>query len=184
LGTSKNVTKETRAALAASLAAGVVKRFPAGSSLTVGGATLTLTQIATELDGFSALRADVETARATLQGKIAAETAQAATMNAFISALVKVVRGSFGNQPAVLADFGLEPTKARTPLTSEQKVAAAAKSAATRAARGTTGSKAKKAIKGNVTGVTVTPVTADKAAQPAAAASTAASTTATPPAHS
>jgi hypothetical protein len=99
-------------------------------------------------------------------------------MNAFIDAFVKIVRGSFGNQPDVLADFGLEPEKAATPLTVEQKVAAAAKRKATRAARGTTGSKAKLAITGNVTGVVVTPVTTATAAQPAAAVGTSGGTSA------
>ena len=121
---------------------------------------LTIDQIVAELNGFAALRTDVETARAALQGRIAVETAQAIVMNAFISALVKIVRGMFGNQPDVLADFGLQPTKAPTPLTVEQKAMAAAKRVATRTARGTKGSRKKLSIKGNVTGVTVTPVVA------------------------
>jgi hypothetical protein len=44
---------------------------------------------------------------------------------------------------ASLADFGLNPKKARTPLTIEEKAAAAAKRKATRAARHTMGSKQK-----------------------------------------
>ena len=130
-------TKSTQAVLAASLAAGALKHFPAGISMSVGGVTLTLTQIETELTGFASLRTGVDTARAALQAKLAAEEAQATVMTAFLDAFVKIVRGSFGNQPDVLADFGLEPEKARTPLTVEQKVAAAAKRKATRAARGT-----------------------------------------------
>ncbi|HEY6463270.1 MAG TPA: hypothetical protein VIY73_24050 [Polyangiaceae bacterium] len=45
-----------------------------------------------------------------------------------------------------------------TPLTTEQKAAAAAKRASTRAARGTKGPKQKAKIKGTVTGVLVTPL--------------------------
>ena len=140
--------------------------------------TLTLAEIETKLTGFASLRSDVDTARAALQAKIAVETAQAAGVRAFMSALVRIVRGSFGNQPDVLADFGLQPNKPRTPLTVEQKAAAAAKRKATRAARGTKGSKAKLAITGNVTGVVVTPVTAGSAAQPAAAVGTSSGTSA------
>jgi hypothetical protein len=173
MGTNKNnKTKSTQAVLATSLAAGALKHFPAGISMTVGGVTLTLTQIETQLTGFASLRTNVETARAALQAKLAAEEAQATMMNAFIDAFVQIVRGSFGSQPDVLADFGLEPEKTRTPLTVEQKLAAAAKRKATRAARGTKGSKAKLAITGNVTGVTVTPVTSAPAAPPAAGVGT------------
>jgi hypothetical protein len=176
-GNSKE-TKSTQSALAASLATGVAKRFPAGSTLPIGGVTLTIAQIETELNGFASLRTDVDTARAALQAKLAAENAQATAMRAFISALVRIVMGAFGNQPDVLADFGLQPDKPKTPLTVEQKAAAAAKREATRAARGTKGSKAKLAITGNVTGVVVTPVTTATAAQPVAATGTSGGTSA------
>ncbi|HEY8038591.1 MAG TPA: hypothetical protein VIF15_02305, partial [Polyangiaceae bacterium] len=66
----------------------------------------------------------------------------------------------FGTQADVLADFGMTPRKAATPLTVEQKAAAAAKRKATRAARGTKGPKAKLGIHGAVTGVVVIPVVA------------------------
>jgi hypothetical protein len=179
MGTNtKSKTKSTQAVLAASLAAGALKHFPAGSSMAVGGVTLTMAQIETKLTGFASFRDAVEAARAALQAKLAAEEAQATDMNAFLDAFVKIVRGSFGNQPDVLADFGLEPEQAATPLTVEQKVAAAAKRKATRAARGTTGSKAKLKITGNVTGVTVTPVTTATPAQPAAGVGTSSGTSA------
>jgi hypothetical protein len=134
--------------------------------------TLTIAQIETQLNGFASLRTNVDPARAAFQAKIATESAQATAMRAFISALVRIVRGAFGNQPDVLAGFGLEPIKPKTPLTVEQKAAAAAKRAATRAARGTKGSKAKLAITGDVTGVVVTPVTTAPAEPPAAATGT------------
>ena len=122
MGTNtKNKTKSTQAVLATSLAAGALKHFPAGISMSVGGVTLTLTQIETQLTGFASLRIGVDTARAALQAKLAAEEAQATAMNAFLDAFVKIVRGSFGNQPDVLADFGLEPETVPTPLTVEQK---------------------------------------------------------------
>jgi hypothetical protein len=189
MGTKSKTTKGTQAALAVKLAAGAQKHLAAGSSLTVGGTLLTLAQIESQLTGFASLRNDVDAARAALQAKLVVETAQTAAINAFISAFVRIVRGMFGNQPDVLADFGLQPTKAKTPLTVEQKVAAAAKRAATRAARGTKGSKAKLAITGNVTGVVVTPVTAAAPSQPAAAngttgTGTASSSATTTPAHS
>jgi hypothetical protein len=183
--------KGTRATLAASLAAGAQKHFPAGTSLSVGGVMLTLAQVETQLTGYASLRDDVNSARAVFQAKVAAEKAQATAMNAFVGAFVRIVRGSFGNQPDVLADFGLQPNKPKTPLTLEQKAAASAKRAATRVARGTKGSKAKLEIHGDVVGVVVTPV---KAAPPAAGTGTGGtsvaagnpspSVTTTPAAHS
>jgi hypothetical protein len=160
MGTAKKVTKSTQAALAVKLAAGATKHFPKGMQMPIGGATLGIDQIAAQLSSFASLRNDSETARAAYKAKLAAEANQAPAMNAFMRAFVQVVRGSFGSQPDVLADFGLQPTKAHTPLTIEQKAAASAKRTATRAARGTKGSKAKQAIHGDVTGVVVTPVTA------------------------
>ena len=188
MGTNtKTKQKGTQAVLAASLAAGALKHFAVGISMPVGGVMLTLAQIETTLTSFASLRNGVDTARAALQAKLAVETAQAVAMSAFIDAFVKIVRGCFGNQPDVLADFGLAPEKPKTPLTVEQKLAAAAKRKATRVARGTKGSKAKLAITGNVTGVVVTPVTTATPTQPAAAAGTTggtgasgATTTATP----
>ena len=166
MGTTTTRNKGTRAALAKQLAVGAQKHMQAGSSLSVGGALLTLVQIVAMLQGFAALRDDVDAARAALRAKVAVEVAQALAMNAFINAFVKIVRGMFGNQPDVLADFGLAPTKARTPPTAEERAAAVAKREATRAARGTKGAKAKQAIKGNVTGVTIAPVVTAPATPP------------------
>jgi hypothetical protein len=96
-------------------------------------------------------------------------------MRAFFIAFIAYVRSAFGNSPDVLADFGLSPKKARTPLTVEQKAAAAAKRKATRQARGTRGPKAKLSVTGNVTGVIVTPVTASPAVGSAETTSSASS---------
>jgi hypothetical protein len=81
----------------------------------------------------------------------------------------RFVLAAFASVPQQLADFGMQPPKARKPLTSEQLAARAAKSAATRQARGTAGKKQKAAVKGNVTGVDITPVTAPAPATPATA---------------
>lgn len=175
MGTS-NGNKSTLAGLAAHLAAGAQNHYPAGSSLPVGGALLTLVQIVAYLTEIATLRADVETARAALRAKVAAETLRMVALRVFLSAFVRIVRGSFGNQPDVLADFGLAPNKVRTPPTATQVAAAVAKRKATRAARGTKGSKALMGIHGDVVGVVVTPVTA---AQPAVSDASSGSTGAT-----
>ena len=119
------------------------------------------------------------TCAATVKEKLAAEAAQAPALHDLLVAYVAFVRATFSSA-SVLADFGLAPKKARTPLTVEQKAAAKAKRDATRAARGTMGKKAKLAVKGDVTGVEITPVTASTAqAAPVAPAGSA-----TAPSHS
>jgi hypothetical protein len=64
------------------------------------------------------------------------------------AAIVPVVGGyhayvvnRYGNAPSTLEDFGIAPRKVRTPLTAEQKAAAAVKRQATRQARHIVGKK-------------------------------------------
>ncbi len=117
-------------------------------------------QVVAQLQTLVALRQGVNDARATLKAKLAAEASQAPTLREFMLAFVAFVKATFSKSPDVLADFGLAPKKAATPLTVEQKAAKVAKAEATRKARGTMGRKKKLAVHGDVTGVTVTPVTA------------------------
>ncbi len=42
-------------------------------------------------------------------------------MRALVGAFTAYVRVTFGNQPEALADFGIPPIKATTPLTVEEK---------------------------------------------------------------
>ncbi|HEY8086615.1 MAG TPA: hypothetical protein VIF09_02180 [Polyangiaceae bacterium] len=161
---------------AESLSAGTTKHFPnASQELTVGGANLSVTQVTGNLKQIATLRSDTTAAQTAARAKVATEKAQLPQLLLFMSAYVAFIRGTFGNQPDVLADFGLPPKKTRAPLTVEQKAAAKAKREATRKARGTVGPVAKLAITGNVTGVTVTPLVAPPsvpAAPPATTPST------------
>jgi hypothetical protein len=74
----------------------------------------------------------------------------------------------------MLADFGITPPKARTPLSADQKAAAVAKRKATRAIRHTLGPKQKKNIKGTV------PATAPQNSAPPATTPATPSTATTP----
>jgi hypothetical protein len=151
--------KEATAALAKTLIAGIQKHL-ANGQLTFAGGTFTAAQIDAKLQELVDLRAAVDAARATTTAKVDAETAQAPALIAFMDALIGCIRVQFGTQADVMADFGVPPRKVPTPLTVEQKAAAAAKREATRVARGTKSAKAKKGIKGAVTGVVVTPIVA------------------------
>ncbi len=173
--TTVTKNKGTEVALATQLVAGTQKHFASIATLMFASGSFTPAQVVAQLQQLITFRTDVDTARSALEAKLATETAQAPAVLTFMRGYMQFVKTTFSKSPDVLADFGLKPNKAKTPLTVEQKAAAAAKREATRAARGTKGSKAKQAIKGNVTGVVVTPVTA---APPAAATGTTSSTNA------
>jgi hypothetical protein len=164
MATLKN-SKATQSTRATQLMAGFQKHLATVQSLTLASVAYTPAQITAALTALVALYAAVDTAKSVVKAKLAAEAAQAPALLSLMAALMAYVKLTYSESPDVLADFGLEPKKAKTPLTTAQQAAAVAKREATRAARGTTGSKAKKAVKGDVVGVTVTPI---KAAPPVA----------------
>jgi hypothetical protein len=151
--------KNTDAVLAKQLVAGAVKHFSTVSSLTIGNGTFTPAQIEASLQTLIDLRTAVDDAKTVAKAKIVAEAAQAPSLRSQMAAFVAYVKATFGNSPDVLADFGLKPKKARTPLTVDQQAAAAKKRAATRAARHTMGSKQKKEVKGTITTIVTAPTT-------------------------
>lgn len=168
---SKSNTKASETARAQQLLAGMNKHYSNGPSLTFESATYTPQQIVTALTTLINLRADVAVARSAVKAKLAAESGQLPAIQILMAGLVQFLRLTFSKQPDVLADFGLEPKKARTPLTTEQQAVAIAKSEATRQVRGTTGSKARAAKKGSVVDVAITPIKAEPVVETSAAPS-------------
>jgi hypothetical protein len=156
-GSINNKSKD--AALALKLAAGTQKHLGAAAELFVDGGSIAPAQVIANLDALAALRADVNTAKAVYMAKLADEKKRAARLRTFYLAFLGFLRAAFDASPEVLADFGLAPKKATTPLTTEQLALKKARAAATRAARGTRGKRQKLRVKGQVTGVTVTPIT-------------------------
>jgi len=144
------------ASLAAQLIAGTKKHLPT-TSVTLSGVVYTPAQLETSLQTLVDLNTALEAARATARTKAAAQKAQSPPLRGQMSAFVAYVKVTFGNTPDVLADFGLTPRKAPTPLTVEQKAEATAKRAATRAARHTMGKLQKKAVKGTITTIVTQP---------------------------
>jgi hypothetical protein len=112
--------------------------------------------------------AGADTAHASTKDAVARLRAARATVGPVMLAFRRQLLTMFNTAAEKLADFGLQPSKARAPLTSEKKAAAALKRKATRTARGTVGKKKKLAIKGDVTGVVVTPVTSAGGSTPSA----------------
>jgi hypothetical protein len=150
--TTHQDTKASRATRAANLAAGFKKRYSNGSEkITLpDGQTKTIDEVTTGLQAVVTNRANVTAARAALKAEVEAEGAQLPALVELMRAAVAFVRFNFGSDPEALADFGLQPHKARTPPTAEQKAIAVAKREATREARGTKSAKAKKDIHGNI----------------------------------
>jgi hypothetical protein len=95
---------------------------------------------------------------------LAARNAALPDALAFIDAFFSVLPQYFPPGSAELTTFGRKPPKARTPLTVEQKQAAAAKRAATRAARHIMGDKQRKAIKATPPAPAAPPAAAPPAA--------------------
>jgi hypothetical protein len=148
------------AARAQQLSAGARKHFSTASSLAFGGATFTPAQLDTSLKAIVEVLSSVDDARATAQARIADWKTQATSMRSHMATFQAFVKVTFGNSPDVLADFGLRPNKARTPLTVEQQAVAVARRAATRAARHTMCAAQKKAVKGTITTIaSATPAT-------------------------
>ncbi len=170
-------SKSHDASHAAQLIAGTKVHFASAASMAFGGRTFTPVQLETSLQALVDLRSAVDAARATTTAKVAAEMAQAPALRRVMSTYDAFVKVTFGDQPDVLADFGLKPKKTTTPLTVEQKADAKARRQATREARHTMGARQKKDVKGTVTTiVSSTPGAADPpvAASPAPAPTTAA----------
>jgi hypothetical protein len=142
--------KNTDATLAGMLLSGAQKHMSGVTSVTLGSASYTPTQLGESLQAIVDLRAAVEDAKAATQAKIVAEEARMPALHSLMAAFVAYVRTAYGNSPDVLSDFGLKPKKSKTPLTVEEKAAAVARRAATRQARHTMGKNQKAAIHGAV----------------------------------
>jgi hypothetical protein len=158
----------TEATRVKQLILGTQKYYPnASATLQVGGTAYTVSALTQLMQSFVNARDAVEAAKAALKAAVQTEQSQSPSQSAVIRAFETVVRGTFGTQADVLADFGLAPPKARAPITAEQKAVAVAKRAATRKARGTAGKNQKKAIKGDVkAALVVTPANGSPASAP------------------
>jgi len=174
--TTSKVSKATALARVQAVIAGTKKHFPSGS-LTIGNVAFTEASLVGLLQSLADAMTAENGARASAKGALSALRETDAKVGPVLRAYKRIVLETFGNATEILADFGLEPPKARKPQSGEQIAAATAKRRATRKARGVVGKRKKLAIKGDVTGVVVTPVThAPASPQPAAEPTTSAPT--------
>jgi hypothetical protein len=156
-------TKATTLARLQALITGLQNHFPTGN-FTIGNASYTTASLVLLLQGLADAITAANAAQASAKDAVAALRGAKAKVGPTLVALRRILVAMFSGSTPTLAEFGLEPPKARQPKPVVEKAAAAAKAKATRQARGTKSPKAKRAIKGDVTGVVVTPVTAAPAA--------------------
>ena len=146
-------TKVTKALQNSHLLAGVQKRFstvPNMQSFPVGGALLSLAQIEAELQPIVNAGSAVAPAKVAWQAAVQAQRTADAEGAAFLTALKATVYVLFGNQPEVLADFGLLPKKPKKVTTTALKLVAVTRRKATRALRYPATPTEQKAMKGTI----------------------------------
>lgn len=139
-------TKAAALALVQGLVAGTEKHFPKGS-LTFGNQSVTVASLVGQLQSLIDAMQARDAAQQGAKDAMSALRTSESNVGPVLRAYVKFLRATYGNASTVLADFGLQPEKARTPLTSTQQAAKTAKLQATRKLRGTLGPKQKAAIK-------------------------------------
>jgi hypothetical protein len=172
--------KATTLAHVQAIIGGTQKYFPNGS-FQIGNATYTTASLVQALKVLEDALSGLAAAHSSVKDAVTALRAAETTVTPLLRGYRTFVRVAFGTAAAQLADFGLQPPKARKPLDSDKRVVAKAKMKATRTARGTTSKKQKLAVKGDVTGVLVTPVKSAGPSSPTAAPAELASTATAPP---
>jgi hypothetical protein len=171
---NNKVTKIAMAQRVRDLIAGTQKHPPSGQ-LTLVGQSFTKDSLIQFLQNLENAMSKADEAKAAWDDALAALADVKAKMAPTLRAYRSWITATYGNAPATLAAFGVEPPKARTPLTAGQAAAAVAKRTATRTARHTLGPRQKAGIKGDVkvdvvtTPLTTSPATPAPAAVPAAA---------------
>ena len=158
-GTTSKPTKAVTLARVQALLSGLQKHFP-NQSFKLGNQSFTTATLAAALQSLVDAINVANGAHAAVKDALLALEGTRTKVAPIIRDLRRFVFAAFGDATQELSDFGLQPPKAKQPLTTEQRAAAEAKAKATRKARGTDkGKKERKSVKGDVTGVQIIPVT-------------------------
>jgi hypothetical protein len=156
-------TRKSTVAELQKLLFGVQKNL-SGATLVIAGISYGGPQLAAFVSQALASAVGIQQAHANLTDAIMADEKLQLTIGRQVRGLKDIAQVMFSTQHTTLAEFGLLPRKARTPLSTEALLLRAERVRATRKARNTKGAKQKRAIKGNVIGVTITPVVTATAA--------------------
>jgi hypothetical protein len=163
------VTKASKASLQTrirSIIAGTQKHAPNGS-FTFGSTTYASPALVQLLQGLADSLDEADAARSRWQDALKNANDARTKVLPVLKGYQAWVSVTYSGTPSTLADYGVAPRKAPTPLTTEQQAAAVAKREATRAARHTMGKVQKKGVKGTVTAI-VSPSAPTPAVMPVA----------------
>lgn len=158
--TKSTNSTQSKVTLIQAMLAGIAKYFANSASFQVNNETLQKAAILAAFQAYLAAVPVVAANKAQYASSVQARSTALASSNAMLKALTAYVRTMFGNEPAILADFGLKPItrKAPTPKVAAQAVEQRAQ---TRVLRHTMGSQQRLAVKAPVPttapAVTVTP---------------------------
>jgi hypothetical protein len=153
MSNTQKPSKAVALARVQALIAGTQKHTPNGS-LTFGNATYTSASLVQLLQGLVAAMATLNAVQTSAKDAMSALRDVQAKVGPVLRAYRRYLIATYGSAAQTLADYGLEPPKARTPLTSAAQATAVLKLRATRTARGTTSKKKKAAIKGTLDATT------------------------------
>ena len=141
---------------------------PPGAQTTVVVDGAVTTTLATEVKGYAAIWAAVESTALAHAQAVKVRTTAEPSVHPRVAKIISAVKGMLGpTNPALESLYGIAPDKEPEPLTTEKQAAKNAQALATRKARGTLGKKQKEAIKGVVPAPAPAPA---PAASPATAA--------------
>ncbi len=143
-----STTKSKQLVSILALVSGANLHFQNVPSIVFGGATYTLAQLVGLLQALAALFQGVNAARASYEAAVIDEREKSPPLEAVAKGFRKYVLTTFGNQPDILKDFGIEPPKTPVRRKVSDKAASVAKAKATRDARHTMGRKQRARIKG------------------------------------
>jgi hypothetical protein len=129
---------------------GARKHWSAKGPQLFGGQMYSLEQIIAQLQSVIDAINATAAAHAAWQAKVASQRDLQTRLGAFVRSVENMVRGEVGDNPRILADFGLEPLKKTGPRTTKAKLEMIQKAAATRALRHTMGKRQRRKIKGSV----------------------------------
>jgi hypothetical protein len=143
---SSSSSTQSKVTLIQAMLAGIAKHFANTASFQVNNEALQKAVILAAFQAYLAAVPVVAAAKAQYASSVQARITALASSNAMLKALTAYVRTTFGNEPAILADFGLKPItrKAPTPKVAAQAVELRAQ---TRTLRHTMGSQERLAIK-------------------------------------
>jgi hypothetical protein len=179
---SSTTSNSKAAALARvqAIIAGTQQHFPNGS-FTLGNVAFTTASLVQEFQSLADAMGKLDATEASAKDARKARRDTAAKVDPLMRDYKRFLLATFSTATQTLADFGMQPPKARKPLVTDKRAAATAKMRATRKARGTTSKKQKLAVKGDVKGVAVIPITEPHGASPTQPASSASSAAPTAP---